>query len=112
MPEVETGTAQALIVGINANSAIGDWYTSDGFLQSSDAQYTMIAGDSLVGNIVQMPFNLAQVSAFGYRYDIKSGVVDPINAVRVLYAPVQTVQRNLPVNGYNVLRLKVSGFPS
>jgi ABC-type antimicrobial peptide transport system permease subunit len=112
IPEVDAGTAKALIMGINATSAIGDWYTSDGFLQSTDAQYTMIAGDSLVGNIVQMPFNLSQVSAFGYRYDIKSAVVDPINAGRVLYAPVQTVQRNLAVNGYNVLLLKVSSGPS
>jgi len=57
IPEVETGTTQALIVGIDASNVIGDWYTSDGFLQTADAQYTMIAGDSLVGNIVQMPLN-------------------------------------------------------
>lgn len=107
IPEVDTGTTQALIVGINSTSEIGDWYTSDGFLQNTDAQYTMIAGDSLVGNIVQTPFNLSQVSAFGYRYDVKSALVDPLNAGRVLYAPVQTVQRNLGVNGFNVLLLKV-----
>src|SRR5205807_617206 len=77
IPEVDTGSINALIVGINATSAIGDWYTSDGFLQSSDAHYTMIAGDSLVGNIVQTPFNLSQVSALGYRYDVKSALVDP-----------------------------------
>jgi ABC-type antimicrobial peptide transport system permease subunit len=108
IPEVDTGTTRALIVGINSTSAIGDWYTSNGFLQSADAEYTMIAGDSLVGNIVQTPFNLSQVSAFGYRYDVKSALVDPLNAGRVLYAPVQTVQRTLGVNGYNVLLLKVS----
>jgi ABC-type antimicrobial peptide transport system permease subunit len=112
IPEIETGSAQALIVGINATSAIGEWYTSDGFLQSSDAQYTMIAGDSLVGNIVQMPFNLSQVSAFGYRFDVKSALVDPLNAGRVLYAPVQTVQKNLGVNGYNILLLKVTNDPA
>ncbi len=112
IPEADTGTAEALIVGINSTSAIGDWYTSDGFLQSTDAQYTMIAGDSLVGNIVQMPFNLSQVSAFGYRYEVKSALVDPLNAGRVLYAPVQTVQSNLGVTGYNVLLLKVSSDPS
>jgi ABC-type antimicrobial peptide transport system permease subunit len=72
----------------------------------------MIAGDSLVGNIVQMPFNLSQVSAFGYRYDVKSALVDPLNAGRVLYAPIQTLQRNLGVNGYNVLLLKVNNDPS
>jgi len=112
IPEVETGSTQALIVGINATDAVGDWYTSDGFLQSSDSRYTMIAGDSLVGNIVQMPFNLSQISAFGYRYDVKSALVDPLNAGRVLYAPVQAVQRNLGVNGYNVLLLKVNNEPA
>jgi ABC-type antimicrobial peptide transport system permease subunit len=112
IPEVETGLAQALIVGINATNVIGDWYTSDGFLQSSDAQYTMIAGDSFVGNIVQMPLNLSQISAFGYRYDVKSALVDPLNAGRVLYAPVQTVQKNLGINGYNVLLLKVNNDPA
>src|SRR5207244_1817803 len=112
IPEADTGSTNALIVGINATSAIGDWYTSDGFLQSSDAQYTMIAGDSLVGNIVQMPFNLSQISAFGYRYDVRSALVDPLNAGRVLYTPVLTLQRNLGVNGYNVLLLKVNNDPA
>ena len=112
IPEVETGSAQALVVGINATDAIGDWYTSGGFLQSTDSQYTMIAGDSLVGNIVRMPINLSQISAFGYRYDVKSALVDPLNAGRVLYAPVQAVQRNLGVNGYNVLLLKFNNEPA
>lgn len=112
IPEVETGSIQTLVVGIDPNNTIGDWYTSDGFLQSADAPYTMVAGDSLVGNLVQMPFNLSQVSAFGYRYDIKGGLVDPLNAGRVLYAPVQTIQRNLGFSGYNVLLLKVSSDPS
>jgi len=112
IPEVETGSAQALTVGIDASNVIGDWYTSDGFLQTADAQYTMIAGDSLVGNIVQMPLNLSQVSAFNFRYDVKSALVDPLNAGRVLYAPVQTVQGNLGVIGYNVLLLKVNNDPA
>ncbi len=108
IPEVETGTTQALIVGIDASNVIGDWYTSDGFLQTADAQYTMIAGDSLVGNIVQMPLNLSQVSAFNFRYDVKSALVDPLNAGRVLYAPARTLQMNLGINGYNILLLKVN----
>src|SRR5438309_2586816 len=112
IPEVDTGSINALIVGINATSAIGDWYTSDGFLQSSDAHYTMIAGDSLVGNIAQMPLNLSQVSAFGFRYDVKSALVDPLNAGRVLYTPVETLQKSLGLNGFNVLLLKVNSDPT
>jgi hypothetical protein len=38
--------------------------------------------------------------------------VDPLNAGRVLYARVQTVQQNLGVNGYNVLLLKVNSDPA
>ncbi len=112
IPEVETGSTNALIVGINATRAVGDWYTSDGFLQSSDAQYTMIAGDSLVGNIVQTPFNLSQVSALGYRYDVKSALVDPLNAGRVMYEPVETLQKSLGLTGYNILLLKVNNDPT
>src|SRR5256885_927143 len=112
IPELDTGSTNALIAGINPTNVIDDWHTSDGFLQSNDAQYTMIAGDSLVGNIVQMPFNLSQVSALGYRYDVKSALVDPLNAGRVLYAPVQTLQKSLGINGFNVLLLKVNDDPS
>src|SRR5207245_10429561 len=82
------------------------------FLQSSDAHYTMIAGDSLVGNIVQTPFNLSQVSALGYRYDVKSALVDLLNAGRVLYTPVETLQKSLGLNGFNVLLLKVNSDPT
>jgi ABC-type antimicrobial peptide transport system permease subunit len=38
--------------------------------------------------------------------------VDPLNAGRVLYAPVQTLQRNIGVSGYNVLLLKVNNDPA
>src|SRR5260370_17604406 len=87
IPEVDTGTTRALIVGINSTSAIGDWYTSNGFLQSADSEYTMIAGDSLVGNIVQTPFNLSHVSASAYRYAVNSTLLDPPTPVQLLYAP-------------------------
>ena len=72
----------------------------------------MIAGDSLVGNIVQTPFNLSQVSALGYRYNVKSALVDPLNAGRVLYTPVETLQKSLGLNGFNVLLLKVKSDPT
>ncbi len=109
--EVYLGSAQAVLVGIDASNAVGDWYTSDGFLQVSDTQDTVIAGDSLVGGIVQSPFSLAQVGAFGIRYDVKGALVDPLNAGRVLYAPVQSLQNALSANGYNVLLVETDNNP-
>jgi ABC-type antimicrobial peptide transport system permease subunit len=112
IPEAETGSTQALIVGIDPANAIGDWYTSDGFLRSNDPQYTMIAGDSLIGNIVQTPYNLSQISTFGYRYDVRGALVDPLNAGRVLYAPIQALQTDLGTAGYNLLLLKANTDPA
>jgi len=106
VPEAYLGSLQALLVGVNATSVIGNWYTSDGFLTKSDNQSAIVAGDSLVGGIVQMPFNLAQVGVQGTRYNVVSAVVDPLNAGRVLYAPVQSVQTLLNVTGYNLLLIK------
>src|SRR6266702_3951699 len=102
-PEVYLGSTPAVLVGIDASNAVGDWYTSDGFLQVSDTQDTVIAGDSLVGGIVQTPFSLAQVGSFGIRYNFTGAHVDPLNAGRVLYAPVQSLQDALSLNGFNVL---------
>src|SRR5207237_2842984 len=53
IPEEHTGSTNALIVGINATSAIRDWYTSDGFLQRCDGQDTLIVADSMVAAAVQ-----------------------------------------------------------
>ncbi|HYY90929.1 MAG TPA: FtsX-like permease family protein [Candidatus Dormibacteraeota bacterium] len=112
VPEVYLGSAQALIVGVDPSNVVGNWFTSDGFLGANDTQDTIVAGDSLVGGIVQMPFSLAQVGALGTRYDVKGAVVDPLNQGRVLYAPVQSVQSALRVSGYNLLLIQTDNSPS
>ncbi|HEX4919336.1 MAG TPA: FtsX-like permease family protein, partial [Candidatus Bathyarchaeia archaeon] len=106
------GTTQALLIGVDPNNVIGNWYTSDGFLTPSDPNSTMIAGDSLIGSIVQMPYSLAQIGALGVRYNVKSALVDPFNKGQVLYAPVQSIQASLRVNGYNVLLISTDQMPS
>ncbi len=109
VPEAYTGAASVLIVGVAANQTIPDWVTSNGFLGSSDPQNTMVAGDSLVGGIVQTPFNLSQVGWYGHRFNVKSALVDPLNGGRVLYTPVQTLQNIFGTNGTNILLVKTDG---
>jgi ABC-type antimicrobial peptide transport system permease subunit len=106
------GSTQALLVGLDPNNVIGNWYTSDGFLKPSDPNNTMIAGDSLIGGVVQMPYSLAQIGALGVRYNVKSALVDPLNKGRVLYAPVQSLQASLGINGYNVILVSTDNKPS
>lgn len=108
IPEAYTGFAQALIVGLDSNETIPSWYSSDGFLQGTDPQNTMVAGDSLVGGIIQMPLNLSQVEWLGHRFNVKSVLVDPLNNGRVLYAPIQFLQDTFGTNGTNVLLVKAN----
>lgn len=113
VPEAYLGSTQALIVGIDPSNAIGNWYSSGSFLRSNDTSNTIVSGDSLVGGIVQPPpFDLAQVEALGTRYNVKSAVVDPLNAGRVLYSPVQSVQDSLRTTGYNILLVQTNNSPN
>lgn len=112
VPEAYTGTTQALIVGIDPAHSIGDWYTSDGFLQTTDPPNTMIAGDSLTGSIVLQPLTLSQIGAFGARFNVKSATVDPLNNGRVLYTTGQYLQSILGVSSFNLLLLKVNTDPA
>jgi ABC-type antimicrobial peptide transport system permease subunit len=112
IPEVITGSTQALIVGIDPAHTLGDWYTSDGFLQTSDPSNTIVAGDSLIGSIVLQPLNLAQIGTFGARFNVKSALIDPLNRGRVLYTTDQSLKSVLGVNGFNLLLLKASADPT
>ncbi len=106
IPEAYTGSAQSLIVGIDPNETIPSWYSSDGFLERSDPNNTMVAGDSLVGGIVQMPLNLSQVEWLGHRFNVKSVLVDPLNNGRVLYTPIQFLHDTFGTNGTNILLVR------
>ena len=108
VPDQYLGSTDVLLVGLDPNNAIGDWYTSNGFLGDNDTQNSIIAGDSLIGGIVEMPFTLAQIGAFGQRYDVKGALVDPLNAGRVLYAQVRSLEANLRVSGYNILLVRTN----
>ena len=105
------GSTQALLEGVDPRNVIGNWYTSDGFLTPSDPNNTIIAGDSLIGGVVQMPYSLAQIGALGVRYNVKSAMVDPTNKGRVLYAPVQSLQSSLRINGFNVILISTDMKP-
>jgi hypothetical protein len=111
VPEMYTGSSQALIIGIDPGNSLGHWYTSDGFLSSNDANNTIVVGDSLVDNIVQMPYNLAQIYMLGSRYNVKGAIIDPLDSGNVLYMPVQSIQNALHVNGYNVLLVNYNQDP-
>ncbi len=110
--EEVTGSGQALIVGIDPNYTIGDWYTSDGFLTGRDPENSVVIGDSLVGNVVSQPLNSSEIRTLGVRFDIKGALVDPLNAGWVVYASNRLLQQVLGTNGYNLLLVKVSDYES
>ncbi len=108
IPQVYTGAAAVLIVGVT-NETIPDWATSDGFLRNTDSNFTMVSGDSLLGGLVREPFNYSRIDWLGRPFDVKSALVDPLNAGRVLYAPIQTLQNIIGTNGTNILLVRTDG---
>ncbi len=110
--EEVTGSGQALIIGVNPNNTIGDWYTSNGFLISGDAENTVLVGDSLVGNVVSQPLNASEIRTLGVRFDIKGALVDPLNAGWVVYASLKLLQNVIGTAGYNLLLVKVTDYQS
>jgi len=112
IPEAYTGSAQVLIIGVNSSQTIPNWYTSDGFLQPSSPVNTMVAGDSLVGGIVQMPLNLSEVGWLGHRFNVKSVLVDPLNRGEILYTPIQFLQTTFGTNGTNIMLVKTDNDPA
>jgi len=108
IPQVYTGAAAVLIVGVT-NETIPDWVTSDGFLRNTDSNFTMVSGDSLLGGLVREPFNYSRIDWLGRPFDVKSALVDPLNAGRVLYAPIQTLQNIIGTNGTNILLVRTDG---
>ncbi len=110
IPQEYTGAAAVLIGGVT-NQTIPDWVTSNGFLQNTDSNFTMVAGDSLLGNLVREPFNLSRIDWIGRPFDVKSALVDPLNAGRVLYAPIQTLQNIFGTTGTKILLVRTDGSP-
>jgi ABC-type antimicrobial peptide transport system permease subunit len=106
------GSSQILIVGIDPNQIIGDWHTSDGFLTMSDPQNTMVVGDSLIGGIVQQPFNGSQIHALTASFNVKGALVDPLNRGNVAFASVRLLQQLLNINGYNLLLVETDNNPT
>ncbi len=106
------GSSQILVIGIDPNQTIGDWHTSDGFLNADDPHNVMVVGDSLIGGIVQQPLNGSQIGAFGTRFNVKGALVDPLNRGRVAYAPVKLLHELLNLDGYNLLLVKTDNNPT
>ncbi|HZD12057.1 MAG TPA: hypothetical protein VE177_00865, partial [Candidatus Binatus sp.] len=105
-PPVPQGGARILMVGIDPNQTVADWYSSDGFLSNNDQKNTVVVGDSLVGGIIQQPLNDSWLMAYTATFDVKGAVVEPLNRGYVAYAPVSLLQGLLNVDGYNLLLLK------
>jgi ABC-type antimicrobial peptide transport system permease subunit len=112
IPEAYTGSAEALIIGVNPSETIPTWYTSDGFLQATDSNNTLVSGDSFAGGIVQMPLNLSEVGWLGQRFNVKSVLVDPLNGGRVMYSSLQFLQQIYGTNDTNIMLVKTDNDPS
>ncbi len=100
------GSSQVMLVGIDPDHVLGQWYASNGFLSRNDGRMAVV-GDTLVGTILSTPLDQVQVRTVGAYFDIKGSIVDPFNQGRVVYVPLTVLQQLLGIGAYNLILVKV-----
>ncbi|HZY94165.1 MAG TPA: FtsX-like permease family protein [Candidatus Bathyarchaeia archaeon] len=104
------GSGQVMLVGIDPDHVLGQWYASNGFLSRNDRRMAVV-GDTLVGTILSTPLDQVQVRTAGAYFDIKGSIVDPLNRGRVVYVPVTVLQELLGIDSYNLVLVKIRDQP-
>lgn len=102
------GSSESLIVGIDSNHKVGEWLTSNGFLEGGDDQNVAVAGDSHLEDIVHPSLQFCEVKVFGKDFQVTGVCVDPLNRGRVLFIPLKSMQRILEIDGYNIILVKTN----
>lgn len=104
------GSGQVMLIGIDPDHVLSQWYASNGFLSRNDGRMAVV-GDTLVGTILSTPLDQVQVRTAGAYFDIKGSIVDPVNQGRVVYVPLTVLQQLLGINAYNLMLVKVGDNP-
>lgn len=104
---LDLGSSESLIIGIDPSHKIGEWMTTNGFLEEN-SQNTAIAGDSHLADIVHPSLKFCKVEIFGKMYDVAGICVDSLNQGRFLFIPLKSMQEMLGDHGCNIILVKVN----
>ena len=96
---------ESLIVGVEPDEVLGEWFLEGGFLKRGQVQEAVI-GDSLAQIMFSMPLNQG-IKLFDRIFDVIGVCLDPINNGNVTYVPLKTLQDITGISGPNIVMVKI-----
>jgi len=96
---------ESLIVGVEPDEVLGEWFLEGGFLKGGQVQEAVI-GDSLAQKMFSMPLNQS-IKLFDRIFDVIGVCLDPINNGNVTYVPLKTLQDITGISGPNIVMVKI-----
>lgn len=98
----------ALVLGVEPENLVNDWLIFGENLSENDHDAVLL-GDSLAVNLFENAF-VQSIKVFDESqlpYSIVGVCVDPLNNGKVVYVPMETLYKDLDIDGYNLLFLQI-----
>jgi ABC-type antimicrobial peptide transport system permease subunit len=81
----------SLVIGVEPGKVLNDWFTDGEFLQAGQ-QWKAVIGDSIAQEMFSEPL-VESLTAFNNGFGIVGVCIDPINNGKVIYVPLENLQK-------------------
>jgi ABC-type antimicrobial peptide transport system permease subunit len=105
VPVGDNRTGQSLIIGIEPEKALGEWFLEGRFLEDDQA-FEAVIGDSLGQKMFSIPL-VQSINISNRNFDIVGVCLDPINNGNVTYVPLKTLQNITGITKPNIVMVKI-----
>ncbi|MEM3459085.1 MAG: FtsX-like permease family protein [Candidatus Bathyarchaeia archaeon] len=108
MPVGDDREGDAILVGIEPEKTVSEWFLDGRFLDNKHAQEAVV-GDSLAQKLFSSPLDqgLKLFDETFAVFDVVGVCLDPINNGNVIYIPLETLQNILSVSEPNIVMVKI-----
>jgi len=98
-------SGESLVVGVDPENVLNDWYLNGKFLGGSQTAEAVV-GDTLAQKLFSVPLNQS-IRIFGEDLSVVGVCLDPLNNGNVTYVPLGTLENVAGMSRPNVLMVKL-----
>ena len=96
----------SLIVGVEPENVVGNWYLSGNFL-TTNQDSSVVIGDTLAATTFSQPLSQSLMLS-GRTFQIAGVCLDPINNGNVTYVPLETLQGITAISRPNIIMVEIT----
>ncbi|HXX88455.1 MAG TPA: FtsX-like permease family protein [Candidatus Acidoferrum sp.] len=96
----------SLIVGVEPENVVGNWYLSGNFL-TTNQDSSVVIGDTLAATMFSQPLSQSLMLS-GRTFQIAGVCLDPINNGNVTYVPLETLQGITAISRPNIIMVEIT----